>query len=181
MWPWFNTVLSMSNSTGVLQGLGFAGGDAYAYIRPMFAYYRGSVRIQNWNTGGDIWSMINAEPASLGTAPVVLNPANPPLNTTSGNSWVPTATQGTIGSNGVYSNGTNVSSSYKIPYYCPCKMSLCLTAQTLAVPNEVSQPTTFYYTGGFGSSTVGFNLRSFADDFQLSFFLGCPPFFISWS
>jgi hypothetical protein len=181
IWPWFNTVLSMNSSTGVLQGLGFAGGDAYAFIRPMFAYYRGSVRIQNWNNGGDLWSVVNTEPASLGAAPFTLNPANPPIFTTSFNGWVPTATQGTIGSNGVYSNGTNVSSSYKIPYYCPTKMSLCLTSQTLVVPNEASQPTTFYYTGGYSNSTAGLNLRSFADDFQLTFFLGCPPFFISWS
>ncbi len=181
MWPWFNAVLNMNSSTGVLQGLGFAGGDAYAYIRPMFAYYRGAVRIQNWNTGGDVWSMINCEPGVLGTAPIVLNPSNPPLNTTSSNPWLPTSTQATIGTAGVYSNATNVATSYRIPYYCPTKMSLCLNAQTLIVPNEVSQPTTTYYTGGYGASSVGFNLRSFADDFQLCFFLGCPPFFISWS
>jgi hypothetical protein len=179
-WLWKTAILSMNASTGALQGDPSFGGDVYAYVRPMYAYFRGSVRCSTWNNGGVGFKSITCDPSLLGGAALSYATA-PYVSMITTNPWLPTGSVTTSGAVSVYHNAANLNDPVKVPYYCPTKMSLCYNPSTNIVPNEPSQPTTFLYTGCYANSTGGIALRSFADDFQLAFFLGCPPFFISYS
>jgi hypothetical protein len=184
-WPWFCNVAYTAAA-------GFTanpwGGDAYSIFAPMYCMYRGSVRLtvgssQAYTTGVNPgvatvygcqlprkWA---AGTAVMGTEPALLTPGQ-----TGTQEW---ATGDYMGLTGVAIQNPQLGfSSWKLPYISTTKCSLLCTQSTVAgIPNEPSQARNMLCIqskGQYGDYTV---MRSFCDDFQLAYFVGAPPVYVS--
>jgi hypothetical protein len=190
VFPWFVNGLTMDQTTGALLGEEFAA-DAFSFFAPMFLYYRGRADLFIGQQTNQVWqssitpmynrisSMVNWLVRSTGTAstnPLGLNKlvvdyANPdkqPMNT-----FVP--------------NMNGVSSSYvyhQVPYQARFPISFVdvwagNTPSYFANDRTISCNIASFNQNA--SSTAQPNIcRSFGDDFQLCYFLSCPPLFTSY-
>lgn len=158
------------------------GGDAYNYLAPMFAFFRGGVRI----------SVLSSAATTNCTKSVVL----------------PGAFTGSVGTEAIYDAiptfTTNTSFNYNVnagvsntqqylleptnrhdtsgvivqhvPYYNKFPTSLVLTQNVSnQVYTEASQPACAVAFSALPTFTDVSIQRAVCDDFQLSFFIGCPP------
>jgi hypothetical protein len=182
----------LTPSTGVLASAG-SGGDALSILAPMYAFMRGSVRL----------SLMNQESASVSP---VIQYGNYPYTTSTG-TVTPLSVGNTISNINLVGTQTNIGNfgqtlypfepvtemtctkgvAYQhIPYYN--RFPFTLTTQFNGIDKPNTDPT--YPAGqfvalcnntadsGFGSFVLQ---RSVGDDFQLSFFIGCPPVFTSYA
>jgi len=189
VWPWHNTLMSSTITTGTLIGPP-VGPDLYSIFANMYAFYRGGVNITVKTTG--------AEAATYGRHAVVAGTLIPFIPIVNSQPYInPVGVTGEGGTNDYLTAATAFSglqgtalsnaniglASFKVPYFTKTKCSL-VTRQVGNggyISTDVSQPTvrlSVTSSGGFNHFTC---LRSFADDFQLSYFIGCPPIFISAS
>lgn len=185
-WPWARAIVFMTSGTGVLNSAA-VGWDIYSRIAPMYAYFRGGMRVlvrtaqvDTSNSGRNNTVVTNLAPITLGTT-----------NTTgAGTSYetsaytmtqTPYATLPNNGNQGYSVANAGVGMlSVHVPYYSRCGASLnCAQTTANVVPNDISQPT----TGVNFSSTQAFTTlsyyRSVKDDFQFQYFICCPPVFVS--
>jgi hypothetical protein len=187
MWPWFSSILSLNGTTG-LSG-GSVGGDTYSFLAPMFLGYRGSVKMNivpifssSNNTGNNLFATITPGGLTPGTSPVI----NMTSTVTSVPYWdaaASLATNTSIPSTGIaVTDPTLGQSSFVVPYYNQTRFSYVYNAFSSAssvVPNDPTQPIACLNIGIPNKfSTASIN-RSFGDEFQLAYFLGCPPIYVS--
>jgi len=182
----FASVTNLS-ATGVLQAPR-TGGDISNWVASLYAFYRGSARIMlkpAYATGKDgvvFMSLVNP----TGTNDVVFSGYNAPAPGT-----VYPWSNPTVGAPGVMVGGGGItmaepSSSYgycRVPYYNKYPISLVIMPNnTNSFSTERSQPITaanFIVPDG---SLTNYNLfRSFCDDFQFTFFVGCPAMLVAYS
>lgn len=191
IWPWFVNI-PYNTSSGIIANSW--GGDALTYFGPMFAFFRGSARISiasnqlATNYGG---ATQPANPSTMCVAgmqnPSLAGTVNSQISTTtyqpfnnSATEWITTGAA-TNGVTGVVMQNSNAGfTSWRLPYYAVTKFSLLIPQSTSAlVPSDVSQPGNFlsvFSSLGFVDYALA---RSFSDDYQLSYFVGCPPVYVS--
>jgi len=163
------------------------GGDTYSNIANMYCFYKGSVKlhVQTAQTNGGnttgpqqgIYSFLyNLYSTTQATS--VFNSITP---SAAGN-WVTTARPTWVRGSGVTFKEQGYA-QVKVPYYNANKCSMVLnnTTSDNIITEASSPPITagFYTIQGFNSTNIA--LRSFGDDFQLSYFVGCPPLLISYT
>jgi hypothetical protein len=154
------------------------GGDTFSYIAPMFAYYRGSVKVA-FNSG-------NTLPITVFTLPTTNPPASQRNVLLSAFTGYFDASFSTAALNDSTYMGINIESSnvgaafVKVPYYCKTRCSMVAPSQNMLsnrgsalISSDLSQPDSRANFVCNGTSTFSL-ARSFGDDFQLSYFLSCP-------
>lgn len=178
--PYFISVQKM-NALGVLEAPDFCG-DAYSLFASWFSYSRGGMRIffKDFDPLSKLYSIVTPYPhTALTTAPY--------LAAISGN--------GVIGPNCVLTGNSNTfpfepvnwntdTEIYQhIPYYNKFPFSLnSYYNKTDNNGTNFSKPNSFIEIRNSGtefSNTCLFQ-RAVADDFQLTFFTGCPPLVTSY-
>lgn len=176
MYPWLSTMLYAF--TGLLTGQ-TVGGDAFTRIAPMYAFFRGGVNVHfqypSNTVAGFVSSALLERPAS---ATIFTGGTN--LITNPGATYDWRSTTNSVGSFGSRSLGNlqGNACSTTVPYYCSTRMSLVLNNTiSAAAPTISSQPITFLSVSSNASGSVSV-MRSFKDDFQLMYFVGCPPTYL---
>jgi len=184
VWPWYAGVLYSDPVTRAILAPN-AGGDAFSWICPWYAFFRGGVRIalnQSATIASSVTDMsITCDVPSISNA--VFGTNSHSIGTHSVASWNNASFFGS-GTQfcGVTETEYNDGSAYaNVPYYCKTPFSMMMPQTTLnASYNELSQPLTrvvFYNQAG---ALIDYSCyRSFRDDFQLSYFIGTVPYFKS--
>lgn len=188
VYPWAAGVQYLNSSTGA-RAFPLLGGDIYSVVAPMYAFMRGSVKVlvkaseipatgtTNSTLTGNIltsWTLRNtvnvilAVPAYSLADSAITNYDNP-----------------VIANGFAYSDSGNGVHGFSVPYYNMTKCSqIRINSNTDTVFSDVSTPPSLLNILGVGASTTGtgnYNSRAMGDDFQLSYFIGCPPVTYSYS
>ncbi len=176
IWPFFcsSAYLPLNGALTVPN----VGGDPYSHIAPMYAFYRGSARVK-WVTKGGAYG----EKVCLDTHPTagvtsVFGAANAVLSPESLYAWGPTQTSMAGFGSVAFTNAGVQNMSAVVPYYSRTKCSLVIpNTSDDVIPNDISQPAVKLNAvctpNAYDGASFG---RSFRDDFQLSYFIGCPPY-----
>jgi hypothetical protein len=184
LFPWFASGYSDSASTGLMNAPIFQP-DAYSIISPMYNYYRGKARVMVVSDAAN-----NIQFSNLPYQNYTYSTTSP-LDTTSANALLgknTAVTQYTVSKKIVpfqtpVPTGSHIGAAFQqVPYYnkYPVSFVQLWTGEANNFYLDETQPaSSAVFTAGtnFGTTTV--IERSFADDFQLSFFIGCPPLYIS--
>lgn len=174
VWPFFTSVASLQ--ANVIQKPLF-GGDPYSYISPMYVFYRGSMRL-TCDTAAAVGSlsMTPAQKQIIEGKKCFDNSSQSngtvdPVNYFGSNSITPAGTALTNAGVGVI--------SMAVPYYCKTPVSLIVPNITDYIPYydtavgiEYSQPRSGVSVE-YQSTPVWY--RSVGEDFQFTYFVGCPP------
>lgn len=196
VWPWFISMLSMNGSTGNIT-YPQAGSDTISIIAPMYAMYRGSMVVSVRTATADALSVgVTSGRNNSLSALVQANTALESPNTVSviGNIQINATADGVyntyndwtaLGCGVAITDAGNGMASFSVPYYCTTKSSLTMAQTSVnTIPAIVSTPTSLLsvYGRGFFTTTTDAGLyRSAGDDFQLSYFIGCPPIMYSYT
>lgn len=185
MWPWFCAVTTNDVTTGAIINNQSPGLTIFDFIAPMYAVMRGGVRIMSrlGTTNATNPQGVNVEGtllidqttfvagATAIKAPITLSGQ---VVSTSVN-W-PLATSSAVAD----LTGTSL---YEVPYYSKYKaMPVNPGLGALTVPGDAPQVGINLRWSGFKSSNTNTVTvyRSFRDDFQLSYFVGCPPVLVGY-
>lgn len=155
------------------------GADALSLLGPMYAYYRGGVRILVATTPTNSLTLCNTGSRALYTDYVT---AAPNLGPTASVDW-------TIPASGFMATPTFTSNAYtgihqaELPYYSHTRCSLVPLASGTAlgkIPSTLDTPETGFIISSVGTldSRVALS-RAIAEDFQLSYFICTPPTAVS--
>jgi hypothetical protein len=181
VWPWFAGGGSQTAGTGVLNAPNL-GGDLYSFLAPLYAFYRGSMRLRYER--GDGTGVNNCLKVSL--VPSLFTPTTIPLGAGS----TVYGRVGTLAWNTATISGTNISYvgtepnvgplSFSIPYMSKFKMAMsCLRTTNANDIIGVDQPligaNVYGNVGGVGPSLS----RAIGEDFQFLYFINTPPLFVS--
>jgi hypothetical protein len=183
-YPWLCSGVSNNNTTGVLTRYTFYP-DAFSIIAPMYNYFRGGARWQVISDAPSNLSMMNipgfckdnATDFSTTAAQVALGLNVAPTFTGSPNKTiVPFQTP--------VPTGSHIGSAFlQVPYYNKFPVSFVQTMNggttNYMTADETVPDSSAIFTSPVNFGTTTILERSFADDFQLSFFIGCPPLLIS--
>ncbi len=154
---------------------GVFGGDAFSIFSSMYAFSRGSVNI-GINTTATI---VAANLASLGTHYLTASSDSTGYTSMGAYAWHQVANYARVGCRAVMPiNAENQVSMVRVPMYyhrkawtnIPNTSNVVATSGNAAPINMVG----FLPTAGLTGNTWNI-ARSVADDFQLSYFIGCPP------
>jgi len=174
VWPWFSGITYQSGATGGILGP-LAGGDTFSLVSPMYAFFRGGARIGAYTTtAGSTDRITGFLKFVAGGAAYIATYAFDYVGTSYG--W---QSVGVTHSGVGVSDSNNGVSSWLVPYYNRTQCSFMFqntTTSTILGNNTVPE---VELALGFTSSAAVQLLRSFKDEFQLSYFLGAPPLFIS--
>jgi len=156
------------------------GADIYSFIAPMYAVYRGGMRVKPANgiNGTNVYAASNHCGVELLNAPVpacsIITGGNAFVNA----NWVNDSRYVGLG----VTNPDVGLAQFKVPYYNNYKFSLVALPVAAEIDQVVIEESTsksilhiFGFNGGY------FNFRSIDDDFQFSYFMGCPPLFVNYS
>jgi hypothetical protein len=198
IWPWFANVAYIN---GTIQGFG-NGGDAYSFFAPMYAFYRGDMRIAIGQ------SRTSTSAPELATNDVILGFNYPRAMdaatvaiTTAAPASVTDNSRGPLGSNtdwrlqwytnasftripsiiGIGATDAGIGfSNWKVPYYAMTKCSAMFPSSSVQeVPLDKSKPTTALMLSATPGTWTDYKLfRSVADEFHFHFFLGAPPLLV---
>lgn len=158
-----------TTASGVLNSTLPPGGDMFSCLGLMYNFFRGGIRIGIVGTARSEWKLYNAQTLTLWAT--AYTQESPNTNYTASTTYI--AAYGNL----VTDATTNNLQSIIIPYYGKYRTSLVDFATSQTKTFEDSQP-----LGGLVVSSVSANpyiYRSAAEDFQLSYFIGCPPVFVS--
>jgi hypothetical protein len=179
---------TLNPGSGVKKSVSY-GGDMYDWIVPMYAFYRGGVRMSVINarpqtTFGmfpNLFTSADTQSFKTGTGPYVQNVTtttnvSDPFSINTSPMVYPATPTTSLGPNGTY--------VYQhVPYYNKYPMSLTVQFNGLDTPlTDASQPAgsfTYYSNSALAGTTT--LQRSVADDFHTSFFIGCPPVFLQYT
>jgi len=180
IWPWLSGLQYLVAVTKA-RAVPNVGGDAYGYFSPMYAYYRGSVRIKVSppnTTSVQSFRMTLVSNLVKG-APLVVDVGAPVIVSANILDW--TISNTTLGVEGISSSDVGPGMTIaKVPYYNQTKFSLLLHQTTSNnCPTDISQPEVLLAINGAGT-TLPIIHRSFGEDFQMMMFLGAPPVFWSY-
>lgn len=178
VWPYFGGEYTINNATGALVKPVLTG-DPLSYFKPCYAYYRGAVRIS-------LSPNATTTPTNIGVSltPGLVPGSGAVAGTYSGtNNSIASVDPSTQNIN----LGTSITESEyglglvsaNVPYYCRTPVSLT-TVSTATVPiNNTDCPLSVVnFVNNSGTITPLSNsvlYRSVGDDFQLLYFLSCPP------
>jgi hypothetical protein len=190
IWPWFSSVISLNGTTGVIVSPP-NGGDMYSVIAPMYAFYKGSMRVGIKTPASyplSICGSVNPTYTSYTTNVAVLAAAAWDNAATGSVTWnASSVTYAPSMNAGVAVSDNGIGGAlFRVPYYCQTKSSMVIVHSTATanVPPDISQPTTIlnmYVPGStFGNNVANGITRACADDFQFSYFIGCPPLLTNW-
>jgi len=175
IWPWISGVTYSDATTGVLSGP-TVGGDPFSRFSPMYAFYRGGARVGAYSGTANMFDRVTAVliPWAGGNTAIQLG-TFPYTGVT--NNWE-------LG--GSYLQAVGVSDSHnelscwQVPYYNRTQCSFMFQNTTTAtVLGNSTQPEVAVQLGVTNTDLKWQLLRSFKDEFQLFYFLGAPPVFIS--
>jgi len=179
--PWMGAGVTATPVVGTLRTTGF-NGDAFSILAPMYNYFRGKARVAlHYDTTNNdalfnvprgfrgITTLIQTNVLSFGN--------NTPVLATPSLSHLPFQTP-------VMSSLEQGYAYMQVPYYCqfPASFTHVMTGGTTLFYNDETHPIStanFSSNSAFGGGTT--IRRSYCDDFQLSFFIGCPPWYVSTS
>jgi hypothetical protein len=184
VWPWYVGSVQQSTTTGGM--LATIGGDAFSRYASFYAFYRGSARI--------IVASGSTASARVTASVVVPNPVA--TSVISGGTLDRGATNGQnswITGNALYTGMSGITTTddfsklmpVRVPFYCPVPIAPVLTSYsitqsgsyTIPTISEVPQSSVTYHSSTSAEFTAYSIFRSFADDFQLCYFIGAPPRF----
>jgi hypothetical protein len=162
------------------------GGDAYSFLAPMYAFYRGAANF----TIFDAVSNTNTFATGVNPGYDFSSQTQPLIENTLLNSnmfWGTTISP--VGGQGQWPfNPSNILDRpglgmQHVPYYNRFPMSLVTLMNGVDTPlTDPSTPIGWGYTvAGSNFSTQTILQRHMGDDFQLMFFIGCPPIPVSYS
>lgn len=198
IWPFFQGIISIDATTGSLT-VADIGGDALSNIGAMFAFRRGSVRLtfltptQSASTDGfyrlpPLMATFNAGYKTGASTLTIQNPDSQILPPSSvGDTYALTSYQPFAG---VAHFDPAAPVIVRAPYYSQTHMSLNFSqwASAFGIPADISTPCGAVVLGYIGEAASGTAenvvpviLRSAGDDFQFSYFVGCPPMLKAWS
>jgi len=157
----------------------------YNYFGPMYLFQRGSIVIgiqKDPTVSGANTQMILCntpdDPYNLGTA---LNNGFPQYTNTLGN-YSQVITDSTLPCGGMVVTDQGMSyTSAKVPYYCMLKASVVQNTIGGATINstDASFPLSRLQVYSAGNIQYASIFRATGDDHQFSYFLGCPPIYVS--
>jgi len=185
IYPWFVVGSQLNPTTGALSAENYAA-DAFSWLAPMYTYFRGKARVLLLS--GGIGNGVTTH----------ANTTNFFKKTTNYGYKVDTSATNPIGRNVLVTDnpgvekqpfqtpvpsGAMMSTIFQhVPYYCKFPVSFVNvwqgfgnTGVNLFLSDETIPTSAAQFTN---ASTFGGNTtfqRSFSDDFQLCFFLNCPP------
>jgi hypothetical protein len=150
------------------------GGDCISNFALMYAFFRGGMRTGFYN---NVTLQVFATLVkNQGTSYIGNGTNNTP-------DWrTPTSTSFSGSTGGIYlrSSGENFN-MWLVPYYNDERVSIVDFSVTNSFATiDPSYPTTALNIIGFGNQNIGL-MRSIAEDFQLAYFVGCPPLLLSLS
>jgi hypothetical protein len=166
--PWFFG--AVTTSAGTLQNCS-QGGDPLSIFGLMYAFYRGSMRVlvSGLEVNCSVQLIAGADSFPF------FGPGN--QNSPTYQWYIPGASfQGPIGT--FYTDSSENAHGFLIPYYNTVRMSLLdfsVSSNNSGV--DYSVPTVGLQVNGTSANNI--LLRSAGEDFQLSYFIGCPPLLIS--
>lgn len=178
LYPWFTTIGSINAVSGVLVPP-ILGGDNYCYLAPLYAFFRGSMRIQIVGDG--------VKPIFLINNPLVASATYYGQATGVGTNI--NLTLGAVGSTPYLNNavavqdGVTQMSVAEAPYYCKARCSInevIFTGTNSIDDNASTNPASILNFAQADNANTCF-YRSCGEDFQLCFFLGCPPLLVSYT
>jgi len=182
-WPWFCGIGSMTAGTA---DCGIIGGDAYTIVAPMYAFYHGSARLSfnctaapGTNAQGDQQVVARNLPGLTGsiyaaTSIATLGTSNYITTPSTNNTCCFTGTT-------LFDKGVGVY-SVTVPPYSTKRGSLLVVATKAGdsnIPSDTSRHQSVVEFSGYQALLNNRWFRSFADDFTVSYYLGCPPRFVS--
>jgi len=179
IWPWFSGVGYMTAGTGT-QGAPSVGGDVYTFMLNMYAFYKGGMRVV------PILPPVN--PPQLVMASVIHDTLSSVVSPVTGSfnhtiPWSTTLGAAFFNNYGyvLFESGKNIW-PVEIPWQTRAQMSLVVNQTTSnAVPTLGEQSDNSLFVSATTTGVAGTLLRSVRDDFQLIYFLGCPPLFQSFT
>lgn len=178
LWPYFTSLFYVATTTGITSTN--VGGDMFSYVSPCYAFYRGGVRVNMTTpTSTQYSSTLCPSMFPTQTSPIT-NSTSGPSNL--GISFVPTWYTGTtrqpVATN--YSDLGIGTYAFQVPYYSKTPVSLNVPLRANTIPLDESQSQSVVVVRKLA---VSFELESFhrsiAEDFQFTYFVGCPPLIIS--
>jgi hypothetical protein len=188
IWPWFTNINALDGGGNLVAG--DAGSDIYAYVSQCYAFYRGGVRLglipsssSSTSTFNNVVlaNIVNPNIALGSVVPIYYNGVDLGAVGTGQVNWSSSFTN--MGAWGfvVADSGNGFTSSH-LPYYCQTKCSPVINiANNGTIPSDDTIPLNQLYAGSSGNFASIAVFRSFTDDFQLSYFLGCPPLIYAYS
>lgn len=192
IWPWFSSVTSAS-TTAVVSGN--SGGDVFSYFSPMYAYYRGSMNVRNTNNlstvsnttlgvnTGSNTAFLGPNMFGVAQAPITVGVTNFSTNAWVGNVDWSLSSISLPGIGTTWSDSNTGPPTWHVPYYCARKLSYTTQAYNAAtdiIPNTPDTPiTSLQLTAYAGFKYVSLS-RAIGEDFQFTYFLGCPPLIVSY-
>jgi hypothetical protein len=183
IWPYFTGEYTIDVATGALTAPMLTG-DIISLLMPCYAYYRGGVRvgINTNNTSGS--SVVSLTPGLYPAANVITGASSTDIVKRQTGYTPATNKMPTLASVFESDNGLGMISAV-VPYYSRTPMSLSASAPLTCRTTSLDAPTGVmnlaWSTGGnINTSTVAF-YRSGCDDYQLQFFVGCPPLMYSYA
>lgn len=167
-------VVFQSSSTGSSTS-GVFGGDAYSIISSMYAFSRGSVNIGINTTG----TVLAANLFSLSSYYLYASSDSTGYTATGAYTWHQVANYARVGWRAVIPIGTeNQVAMVRVPMYHKRKawVNVPNIENAVATSGNTYPSNVVGFMTNAGLSANTWNIaRSVADDFQLSYFLGCPP------
>lgn len=171
IWPWLSNIAYMTPVTGTVTA-GNAGYDTYSCMTVMYAYYRGSMRVQLRSPADNIAAWVDTYTGTVG------NVIDTYAMAEYGGSLVAPSCAG-VGKGMAITDKSIGLSSYHVPYYSRTRGSFTAQQTTSnTIPIDPSQPPLqlILHATAVGTINTGvFITRATGEDFYLSYFLGCPP------
>lgn len=180
IWPFFCSA-AWANAGGVYTAPA-RGGDLFSFFAPMYVFQRGGMRVMSTtaNTSGAIAATLRPSFVSITGGVGRENFANSAIR--NGEPTIAPYLASTV----TIPNGTTLtdagigSTSFSLPYYCKTPVSLIIPNVTDNIPwvplptpfIEFSQPTSAV---SMTFNTTASYYRAIAEDFQFTYFVGCPP------
>lgn len=189
IWPWLNSIYALD--AGGIQSGSPHGGDIYCRVSQSYAFFRGGARIAartsyqdaTATTSGrnNTTTMTTVVTDNVSSAQPVWAGGDPSISNGTVQNYLLSSSRGGLNGYVVTDSGVGHSAA-TVPYYAPYRMSFNLRQGTAGTINtDPTQPRVRLHVsseGGFRTGNYSF-LRSFPDDFQLCYFIGCPPMFVS--
>lgn len=179
--PWFVDNVSLTPVTGALSQP-TQGGDLFSYVAKMFMYFRGSARIHvlGTRTAGFFYHcLVRAEPTTfVNSTPRLL------VGFGTSNSISTSFSKSSAAGVGIANYNDGIT-SVSVPYYCKTPVSFVIGKNNSSTSTSASTQPIAYLQSTFNNTTAssGNNVffRSMKDDFQFSFFIGCPPVILNYT
>ncbi len=174
--PWFFGLASTTSGTVVGTS---PGGDCISYIGLMYGMFRGSMNVTVHSTTFVASNAVRAYLQAPVTAFIGSNPNSGLQPGLTNVAWTTPGSRDQFQSGIFLLNGQQNVATATVPYYNQTRASLVCFSITNAMSDVDSSVPNIGITFDTAGSANAAAYRSTADDFQFSYFLGCPPILYS--